>query len=408
MNVFRINPEIKIIYADEKMMVHNVLTSKNYVLEKEYAEAAKQILENNNIEEAQKFVENSVIEEVIEYFSREKIGKVFSAYYVVPKLKNKLDIMHKSEKFQKLSIETAVLELTGQCNLDCIFCKKNFFGERRCGCIRSDSKELLNEVQWMNLADQIISLGVKKVEFCGGEPLLKKELLLKLINKFIDKNILVVIYTNGILLDQKIIEEFYEKNVVIIVQIVASSKTDYDKITNTQGDFETLIKNISLLNYYNLRTRFLLLINKKSQNALKQLENILISGKYGNDALLPSNSESIYDTNNIDFRTGEIKLNFTNFEEVENKNFCLNQRLFIDSDGKIFPCVMIRNEVLGDVKKEKLYKIFFRSEYKKYWNYSNSEDRSCSNCIKRLLCENCKAYVFNRDININKTCKNLL
>ena len=59
----------------------------------------------------------------------------------------------------------AELFLTDNCNLRCV----------SCACWRSNTKNELSMAEWMTVLDQLIAMRMHKVNFTGGEPLLRKD-----------------------------------------------------------------------------------------------------------------------------------------------------------------------------------------------------------------------------------------
>ncbi len=59
----------------------------------------------------------------------------------------------------------AELFLTDNCNLRCV----------SCACWRSNTKDELSMAEWQNVLDQLVAMRMYKVNFTGGEPLLRKD-----------------------------------------------------------------------------------------------------------------------------------------------------------------------------------------------------------------------------------------
>jgi MoaA/NifB/PqqE/SkfB family radical SAM enzyme len=59
----------------------------------------------------------------------------------------------------------AELFLTDNCNLRCV----------SCACWRSNTKDELTTAQWKNVLDQLVALRMHKLNFTGGEPLLRRD-----------------------------------------------------------------------------------------------------------------------------------------------------------------------------------------------------------------------------------------
>lgn len=87
-------------------------------------------------------------------------------------------------------------DLTDLCNLRCLHC----FNDSGMG---SEKAENMTDERWRALAEGIVGEGgVFEICFSGGEPLLKKDLLLELLDLFAKDGAALLIITNGYLLDE--------------------------------------------------------------------------------------------------------------------------------------------------------------------------------------------------------------
>lgn len=100
---------------------------------------------------------------------------------------------------RKLSMPLSVqLELTGKCNLECMHCYN------RSG--RKYSADTLKPSDWIRIARDIVAGGgVFQVVVSGGEPLILKEDLFRIMDVFAEDQTRFVFITNGFLLNEKIL-----------------------------------------------------------------------------------------------------------------------------------------------------------------------------------------------------------
>lgn len=96
-------------------------------------------------------------------------------------------------------------DVTNKCNLACKHC----YNRSGIGRMYSD----LDDSEMLNVASGIIALSPKIVCFCGGEPLLRYNLLPKLAQKLADAGIKVNMVTNGLLLDEQKIDTLQSSGV---------------------------------------------------------------------------------------------------------------------------------------------------------------------------------------------------
>ena len=114
---------------------------------------------------------------------------------------------------------------------------------QKCNHWQRDFKtEIIPENLMANFINDIGSL--EEICFVGGEPLIYKEYLLKIMNAVIDNNIRFVIVTNGLAMDKHFIEQVKGLNIHIVVSIDTLSR---DKWTTFRGSdsFDQTISNLN-------------------------------------------------------------------------------------------------------------------------------------------------------------------
>lgn len=125
-------------------------------------------------------------------------------------------------------------DITNRCPLSCVMCNI---------CRREHRvEEELNLKELKNLIDQIHEWGVKYVSFAGGESLVRKNDVAKLIRYASSKKIFTVLITNGVIYDKKLFKNLVKSNLgKITISIDGSNRKTHDRIRG-KGSFEKLIK----------------------------------------------------------------------------------------------------------------------------------------------------------------------
>jgi len=126
--------------------------------------------------------------------------------------------------------------VTFKCNLKCIMCNT----------IYNNDNYIMDDYIYDFLLHNIKYL--EKIVWKGGEVFLYKNFL-NLLKLAYDNSVHQIIITNGLLLNEKIIELLCKSNVSLSISIDAVEKELYEKI-RVGGQFEVLLKNISLLKKY--------------------------------------------------------------------------------------------------------------------------------------------------------------
>jgi GTP 3',8-cyclase len=103
-----------------------------------------------------------------------------------------LDPFHRSVDYVRIAV-------TSQCNLRCSYCKSEAHEER------STARSLLSKEEIITIMKALASLGVTKVRFTGGEPLLRKDIAELVLEAKKNSAITTVgLTTNGLLLDRSL------------------------------------------------------------------------------------------------------------------------------------------------------------------------------------------------------------
>jgi MoaA/NifB/PqqE/SkfB family radical SAM enzyme len=186
-----------------------------------------------------------------------------------------------------------IITPTDRCNFNCIFCP-NYMARQKG---RFKQEEELTKDEWIDIVKQALDLGV--LQWCmlgGGEPLLRSEILLPILQMICEKNKLMdfELITNGSLLNEELIKgmvEIAEKKVEIvpegkgkkelgILQITMSIhgfRDTYQLLTGVDK-FDVVIQNLKLLRKWkeksNLEqpiTQVNILLNKKNLGEVLEL-----------------------------------------------------------------------------------------------------------------------------------------
>lgn len=141
-----------------------------------------------------------------------------------------------------------VLNLTNQCNLKCKHC----FNESK---VRKCKNEL-SDHEFISLVEEIFHIKPFNVCFSGGEPLLRKNLLIESTKILVKGGIRVVLVTNGTMLDRDTINLLWEAGISEIdVSIDGSNPESHERLRGLKGSFLKTInafkalKEIGIQNY---------------------------------------------------------------------------------------------------------------------------------------------------------------
>ncbi|MBI5047998.1 MAG: radical SAM protein [Deltaproteobacteria bacterium] len=308
------------------------------------------------------------------------------------------------------------IELTGQCNFDCIHCyAKPLQGKKE------PSFDSL-----INLLDNLCDSGVLFLWFTGGECTLRKD--------FIDiytyakrKGFVVSIVTNGSFIP-KVVATFnkYPPKMIKVSQY-GSSEEEYIQITGSANNYNKFLNGIDALSRNNLNfviQTVLLKENYSSLNAMRRFCNKMNSQHNINPVMahtLDGNSapkEHEIEPECLDkFIFSEKKI--INLKKIfdsekefrkelidKGEHFCNVgiSECFISLDFKIHFCVMFREKYV-DYRHEVPFKDQFQklNEYRKETLALDAECKKC-NCLP--LCHTCPYYkeVYKKDSTLELKC----
>ena len=309
------------------------------------------------------------------------------------------------------------IDVTNKCNFDCRYCynKNNDF-------LREPE---LSDEQLLQLVDKIVNeLNPVVVSFSGGEPLLRKNVLLKAIHKLRDKDIDVWLTTNASLLNSDIINELKNAGLnKIFTNIDSDSPSVHDLLRGKQGSFaksmETIRQLADVMGADNVVTT-LVVTNKNYKSVVpmakisKQLgvnkchllDFIPISQE--SKSLMLNKEEWLKLKNDIDLSgiKKEINLQLCHaflFMSDENRKmdfpFCMAGRftMVITASGHIVPCNHLKRKEFycGDAINDNLLDIWQNSEVLKKFRHYDCSDKGCDSCKKFRTCAGgCKAMTY--------------
>jgi MoaA/NifB/PqqE/SkfB family radical SAM enzyme len=144
----------------------------------------------------------------------------------------------KGEKVHPLTLE---LNITSRCNLKCRFCWLR--------SANSDYNNELSDEELIRIVNEAIELGVEEFRFPGsGEPLMRKEILLKLMKIIKDNEKIGLLISNGTLFDEKIIKKMVELSWdILTISLEGPDAETHDSLTQVNGYFSQTIKNLELI-----------------------------------------------------------------------------------------------------------------------------------------------------------------
>lgn len=331
------------------------------------------------------------------------------------------DIAHSSALLFKVFKESPhifdiQIELTKKCNERCIHCYLPLKDRV------STSSHVMSTDEVKKVLDQAAEMGVLGVTFSGGELLLRKDLL-EILQYARKKDFIISLFSNVVLLTERMASKFKEINVNNVqVSLYSMDRDIHETITQIKGSYERTKRGIEILLKHGVNVIISCPIMKINKNSFRGVQayadslRIKAGGDYqliGQGDLDTSNLEQrmniaeaeefITDmiVNNEEYKKSlKSKVDNYDYKErtVEDKISCGVgiDTLNIASNGDIIPCPGWYGFVLGNIEKDDLKDIWSKSEkLEDLRNIRLSQFPRCTNCEARPYCYMCILRNFN-------------
>jgi radical SAM protein with 4Fe4S-binding SPASM domain len=392
---FYLNSEVLHLEGQNASFVYNLATGEKMQLDSWQSKVLNQLQSGASIGQLGRLYSED-IEGFVQQLISNELGQLYNEQVYVPKIKTHDDKLLKSDILRPFQLNRAVIELTGECNLNCQFCTPENIIYRSCGCKKWPTvHEMLSLKDWEDVVQNIIKLKVKQVIFSGGEPFLRWDVLKRLIDLLFSHQVKCTIITNGTLIDDESGKFLKNHQVDLILQVFEHSSEGYFRVTRQAGSFNFLCNSLGIIEKYGIQHYISIVISSLNQDHLKDIQALFANKQTSLMYVYPANeyypdkmlSQILSPVNR------EIPINIQNYQLHENYHNCLHGQIFISADGSLYPCMMMRHneDSLGNIRKEPLFKVFNEQRHKKYWTTPKKNMQGCDKCARNLFCFDCRA-----------------
>ena len=161
-------------------------------------------------------------------------------------------------------------EVTPKCNMYCKHCL--FFQNTQKGI----EKELNTKQMYKIIENIAKDKSVNAIWLSGGEPLLRKDIV-DICQKISDYNIKPSISTNGILLNEKLIEKLHNAGVDYIhLSIDGGTAKTHEDLRGVKGSFELLMKAMDMLKESPIKTGASFMVTEDSIDEMEKVIEIAV------------------------------------------------------------------------------------------------------------------------------------
>lgn len=343
----------------------------------------------------------------------------------------KIEMLSEWAKGKKRPPLTLELNATNKCNLSCRMCWLR--------STKPNYKEEMGNDELLRIVDEAIQIGVKEFRFPGsGEPLIRKDILYKLMERVKDNGGDGVLISNGTLFDEEDVKRLVEMEWdILTISLDGSTPEINDYIRNFDGSFERTIKTLNLIKKWKAKLKkdnpwlrmnivitnknygeleeMIILANKfdfkevllqpmtifSDQGEKLKIENIETVSKYVEAAVKKAKQLNIktnmnsFISNSIIEKTNEME-NMIKKEMIKFDGFlsvpCYEPfyNLIIMPDGKAGPCAIAGGNSEASVRNNSLEDIWFGEYFEKIREKMLNKELFpfCSHCCVPIFLEN--------------------
>lgn len=302
----------------------------------------------------------------------------------------------------KPGLQFAWLEITDQCNECCLHCYGSFSPDKE----RRVDKPL-GHTEWKNVIQSLAENGCKQIQFIGGEPFryrgeTKAQTVLDLAEFAKEQDFsFVEIFTNGTLISAENVKRIKGLEVSIAVSIYSSDAAIHDSITQTPGSHRRTVRAINMLREAGVPVRTAIIVMKQNEDTIEQtleMAQNLGLNVTSPDVVRPNGRAQETDIapsvvtilkygfiNKPNFSTDPVS-----FHRNQLYHTCLAGKIAITADGQVIPCIFSRNDILGNLKDQKLADVLESSVLKETWELTKDKVLVCKDCEYRYACSDCR------------------
>ena len=314
-----------------------------------------------------------------------------------------------------------VLHITNLCNLKCRH------------CYASAGKKFPNEMTYeeiIDIVDQLNDLGINYITLSGGEPF-ERDDLFDIIKYIREKDIHVMITSNGTLLNQDVMDKLKKLDIDSIqISIDSYNPEIHDEFRGVKGSFNKAIEGIKLCKDNNIKVSImstLSTINRKNMDKLIELalnlkvdgfamERFVPEGRGNNEKEIAIDSEDLkrclqtlykyqQKSKNCFFTTNDPLFSFVNgsyqlaYElSKENPNLCggcsLGKMAFvITPDGEVGLCTRLY-ERIGSIREKPIKQILDENKLLNTICDRKNLKGKCGRCKYKFICGGCRGWAY--------------
>ena len=296
-----------------------------------------------------------------------------------------------------------MVELTYRCNLSCSHCYAGYY---------RNSVEI-GPKKWIGKLRMMKELGVRYVEFTGGEPLIKNDFA-KILFYCLQNFQKVGILTNGYSFKSEILKiiKDYKDKVLVNISLDSSDPDEHNKFRGRSDAFQKTVATIRMLAEEDIYVRVTMSVYEHN---IERIESTLILAReagaksFAWGPVFPFGKGKEFDTMAIltstKFieKTEELSKKYKDFvailegDKLKSINYFGNcglgwRSVTLSPDGKVRACPFLipsKDFVLGDIRRQLPLTVFQNKKIFLYRNLKAPELEICGDCEYLVFCKGC-------------------
>jgi len=260
--------------------------------------------------------------------------------------------------------------------------------------------------KWNQLIDESHSLGCRRCQFIGGEPMLYRgengETVFDLAEhakavgfEFIE------IFTNATLLTSVKVQRIKALGLNVAVSLYSNDESIHDSITKTPGSFRKTMEALKFLQEANVPVRVETVLMRPNEETINETQKFVEGMGFSHkqpDVLRPKgrgDNLSIMPTKESVARYGLIlspsfSITKDDFSRNVSGHPCLSGKIAITDNGDVLPCIFSRGLTVGNVLKSTLREIISGRKLRAVWGSTKDDVLVCKDCEYRYACFDCR------------------
>ena len=367
--MYKLQNNIKIVSGAKNHCIYDLNARKLYSLDSEHLGYLNEMISGNAakvpVDVSDYFIKAGIVIPI----DREPIGKIDP--YVYDK-----------------NISFAWIEITQNCNLYCRHCYE--------GSSKNKTSEEMTMEDFHTAIDALVSIGVKRVQLVGGEPLVHTHIA-DMIAIAADNFDFIEVYTNGTLLSDELLELITEKKIALAFSLYSEDCSVHDAVTMIKGSHELTSNSISKALALGNTVRVASVEMKgvpryiyKDERVTARSDLPRITGRAG----LHLYTRDMLLRKLIKKDTFRKPINVSEFLQNQTVHNCFGHRLYIACGLDVYPCVMERRLTYGNLKNKPISEMVGVS----HAFLTKDKVEVCKDCEFRYACFDCRPDSNGRDI----------